>query len=147
MTLFLSAQTARWLKAREQYTKARKSHRMGRGLAIAFVLLASNAALAEDGGIASTGTFTAYPRYSGMMQTQPLTADEKKYDDILREIDSVVTRIGDEPLSRFSAVEFMTFTQMVERGSRSAFFGPDSLDRADKRLAEFKELLSKLETR
>lgn len=83
-----------------------------------------------------------YPRYGGMMQLYPLTADEQKYDDTCREIDDIEREIGTKSMALFTVVEFMWFSRFVHK--MHVFPKQEQLDC---QLSELRSLLTSLEAR
>ena len=85
---------------------------------------------------------TVYPRYGGLYQSSPLTADEQKYDDTCREIDRLEAVIGSKSMGLFTADEFIWFNHHVNK--MHVFPKQDSLDR---QFAALQNLLADLEAR
>lgn len=84
----------------------------------------------------------AYSRYSGLMQTYPLTVEEQKYDDTCREIDKLEVEIGAKSMALFTAAEFIWFSRFVTK--MHIFPKQEQLDR---QLAELRSLRSTIESR
>jgi hypothetical protein len=84
----------------------------------------------------------AYTRYGGLMQSQPLTVDEQKYDDTCREIDRLEGVIGSKSMGLFTANEFIWFNYHVNK----MYFFPKQ-DGLDRQLASLQKLLADLEAR
>ena len=84
----------------------------------------------------------SYPRYGGMVQLSPLSADEQKYDDTCREIDRLEGEIGSKSMLLFTASEFIWFNAFV---SKMHFFPKQP--QLDRQLEDLRGLLKTLESR
>ena len=92
--------------------------------------------------IGAHGIVECYPRYGGMMQGSPLSAEEQKYDDTCREIDGMEAEISSKSLALFTAHEFMWFSHFVNK--MHVFPKQEQLDR---QLTDLRALLASLENR
>lgn len=97
-----------------------------------------NEILASDAPIAGQ----MHQRYGGLMQSQPLTAEEQEYDNTCRAIDYAEAQITAKPLSLFTAGEFMFFNNLVGKGWY--FLAQGQLNRV---LVQLGKLLKALEER
>lgn len=83
-----------------------------------------------------------YERYSGLGQTEPLTEDERLYDETCRAIDFGQRAIMSKSLSLFTAGEFICFNAFVTK----VFIFPNQAD-LDVQLKYLGDLLHSLEER
>lgn len=83
-----------------------------------------------------------YKRRGGLLQSQPLTPDEQRYDDTCLEIDQLEEEIGNMSASLFTARELTRFGWFTQK----TFVFPRQ-EQLDRQLAELRALVHNLGTR
>ena len=83
-----------------------------------------------------------YPRYGGLAQFRPLSAEEKEYDDTCRAIDIAQEKLLDKPASAFTARDLLWLAWL--NGVRFSFPRQDQLS---EHLLQVGNLLKRIEER
>lgn len=83
-----------------------------------------------------------YERYGGIMQSMPLTAEERRYDDTCREIDQLESDIGGMSAALFTARELLWLSWFVQK----TFVSPTQAQ-LDRQLVELRALMDTLKSR